>query len=316
MTKEVDTVTIKRDTETRNRDTVTINGETDTRQLVRKYGFRFKKSLGQNFLVDERILQAIVNAAQLSKEDVVVEIGPGLGTLTQRLAQQAGRVIAVEVDRNLEPVLKETLAGLDNVEIHWGDVLKTNLDELVGERTNQAFGKAGKSYKVVANLPYYITTPIIMRLLEEGYNLQSLVVMVQQEVAARLVAAPGTKDCGAISVGVHYHTIPELITKVPRRAFVPAPEVESSVIRLTRRAAPPVLVGDEQLFFRLVKAAFAQRRKTLLNALSNSGFALEKSAWAELLESLNIDQKRRGETLTIEEFSGLSCKLRQMGLGK
>lgn len=295
---------------------MTITGELDTRQIVRKYGFRFKKSLGQNFLVDENILQAIIDAAQLTKDDLVVEIGPGLGTLTQRLAQQAGRVIAVEVDKNLEPVLKETLDGLDNVELHWGDVLKTDLDALVGERTSQTFGKDGKGYKVVANLPYYITTPIIMRLLEEGYNLQSLVVMVQQEVAARLVAAPGTRDCGAISVAVHYHTIPELITRVPRKAFVPAPEVESGVIRLTKRVAPPVLVGDEQLFFRVVKAAFAQRRKTLLNALTNSGFNLEKGAWADLLEGLNIDQKRRGETLTIEEFASLSRKLREMGFGK
>ncbi|HEX3032532.1 MAG TPA: 16S rRNA (adenine(1518)-N(6)/adenine(1519)-N(6))-dimethyltransferase RsmA [Bacillota bacterium] len=295
---------------------MTIAVESETRRLVKKYGFRFKKSLGQNFLVDEQVLQAIVNAAQLTPGDVVVEIGPGLGTLTRRLAQQAGRVIAVEVDRNLEPVLRETLAGLDNVEVHWGDVLKTDLDALVSDKTEQEFGRGGKSYKVVANLPYYITTPIVMRLLEEGYNLESLVIMVQQEVAARLVAAPGTRDCGAISVAVHYHTIPELVTRVSRKAFVPPPEVESGVVRLTRRTEPPVLVGSEHLFFRVVKAAFAQRRKTLLNALANSGFSLDKSGWAELLESLGIDQNRRGETLAIEEFALLSSKLWERGLGR
>lgn len=280
-----------------------ISSAAHTKAIVRKHGFQFKKRLGQNFLIDEVVLGKITVAAELSAQDLVVEIGPGLGTLTERLAEEAGQVIVVEIDQKLVPILQETLGSRKNVQIHCGDVLKTNLDRLALEKSAGIFGPGGKRYKVVANLPYYITTPIIMQLLEEGYHLESMVIMVQKEVAERMVAPPGGKEYGALSVAVQYYCNAEIVSRVPKEAFLPPPEVESAVIKLNRRSEPAVAVSSAPVFFRVVKAAFAQRRKTLLNTLVNGGFGLDKSNWAELLSGLNIDGQRRGETLSLEEFA-------------
>ncbi len=280
-----------------------------TKAIVKRYGFKFKKSLGQNFLVDEQTLDKITSAAELTLEDFVVEIGPGIGTLTECLAEKSGQVLAVEIDQQLLPILQETLGAWENIQVVQGDILKINLDQLVGEKSACKFGPTSAKYKVVANLPYYITTPIIMKLLEERYNLKSMVVMVQKEVAERFVSPPGSKVFGAISVAIQYYTKPEIVTLVPAGAFVPSPEVDSAVVKLTKLMEPAVRVASESLFFQVVKAAFAQRRKTLLNSLVNADFGLDKQSWVKLLTDLGIDTQRRGETLSLEEYAAITNQL-------
>ncbi|WP_053954858.1 16S rRNA (adenine(1518)-N(6)/adenine(1519)-N(6))-dimethyltransferase RsmA [Inediibacterium massiliense] len=271
-----------------------------TKEIVSKYGFKFSKSLGQNFLIDENILTKIVDGADVGKEDAVIEVGPGIGTLTQALSERASKVIAVEIDKKLIPILGETLSACHNVEVVNGDILKIDLHQLIGEKCEK------RSVKVIANLPYYVTTPIIMKFLEEKVPIQNMVVMIQKEVADRMQANPNTKDYGALSVAVQYYCNPKIITKVPRSVFIPQPNVESTVIRLDVLEKPKVVVKSEKLLFRVVRAAFGKRRKTILNALSNSGLGLEKEILKEILQKSDIEENRRGETLSIEEFGKLS----------
>ncbi len=271
----------------------------DISNLARKHGIRLKKSLGQNFLREPGIADQIVMAAELDGSDRVVEIGPGFGSLTLKLAATAGEVWVVELDRRLLPVLEEVTGHCSNVVIRQGDILKTNLDEMLA---------ASKPYKVVANLPYYITTPIIMRLLEAEQGWSVAVVMVQKEVAERITAAPGGKDYGVLSLGVQYRAEAEIITVVPATAFVPQPEVQSAVIRLRRRQQPPVEVTDEGNLFRIIRAAFGQRRKTLLNALS-SNLGLPRETASQFLAAVQIDPQRRGETLSLEEYARLANQM-------
>lgn len=267
-----------------------------TLHIIKTFGLHMSKKLGQNFLVDELVVDGIVEAAAIQPGDTVLEIGPGIGTLTQGLAEAGGQVVAVELDRHLIQVLSKTLEGYQNVKIVHGDILKLDISrEIPAER-----------YKVVANLPYYITTPIIMRFLEERLPAELLVTMVQKEVAQRMVAKPGGKDYGALSVAVQYYTEPEIMFIVPPASFIPAPAVESAVIRCTIRQEPPVNV-DEKMFFRIVKAAFAQRRKTLANGLKAAGIAPDKIT--AVFEAVGIDPKRRGETLSLEEFARISNEL-------
>jgi 16S rRNA (adenine1518-N6/adenine1519-N6)-dimethyltransferase len=273
---------------------------TSTRDLIKKYDFKIAKKFGQNFLVDESILKAIIDCSELSKDDCVLEIGPGLGVMTQALCEKAGKVLAVEIDRKLIPILNVSLFGIDNVKIINEDILKLDLKTALKEN----FGDC--PVKVVANLPYYITTPIIMRLLEEGINFKSITVMVQKEVGARLAADPGGKDYGSLSVAVQYRCIPNKIMIVPPESFIPQPEVESMVVRLDSRDKPPVDLKDEQMYFRVVKASFGQRRKTLLNALSSGNLGKSKEELKELLLRNGIDEKRRGETLSLEEFARIA----------
>jgi len=273
---------------------------TSTRDLIKKYDFKIAKKFGQNFLVDESILKSIIDCSELSKDDCVLEIGPGLGVMTQVLCEKAGKVLAVEIDRELIPILKVSLFGIDNVKVINEDILKLDLKSVLEEN----FGDS--PVKVVANLPYYITTPIIMRLLEEKINFKSITVMVQKEVGERLAANPGGKDYGALTVAVQYRCIPNKILVVPPESFIPKPEVDSMVIRLDSRDKPPVDLKDEKMYFRVVKASFGQRRKTLLNALSAGNLGKTKDELKELLERNGIDEKRRGETLSLEEFARIA----------
>ena len=282
-----------------------LTSPTVVREIIRSHGFQVRKSLGQNFLLDANIIDRIVRQANISNQDLVFEIGPGLGVLTRRLAKEAGKVIAVELDNRLLPILAETLADYPNAEVIHGDALKVDFDQAAAERTGGQFGSQGKGYKLVANLPYYITTPILMHLITSGFHVDLLVVMMQKEVAERLQASPGSKDYGSLSVAVQYYTIPEIVVRVPKTVFYPAPDVESAVIRLTKRVEPPVQVTNEEDFFRVVRAAFGQRRKTLLNSLTGSGLA-SKEVWQKVLAEAGIDPGRRGETLSIEEFAALA----------
>ena len=268
-----------------------------TRHILNVFHLRASKRLGQNFLVDRGVVQGIVDAAELSPADTVLEIGPGIGTLTQGLAETGARVVAVELDKKLPAVLAETLKGYDNVTIVPGDILKLNIIETLGLR-------AGEGFKVVANLPYYITTPIIMTLLEQRLPIERLVTMVQKEVAVRMTARPGSKDYGALSIAVQYFTVPRMVMDVPPRSFLPAPEVTSAVIACHVQDAPTVQPTDEKLFFRLVRAAFMQRRKTLLNALTGAGLSKEMSR-AGLLAA-GIAENMRGEQLSLADFARLS----------
>ena len=272
------------------------------RSLQKKYGFYTKKKFGQNFLLDEGVIRKAIAGANIDKEDVVVEIGPGMGTMTQLLAEAAGKGLAVEIDEKLRQVLDETVP-FSNVHVLFGDVMKVDLDQEVMER----YGK--KSYKVVANLPYYITTPIIMKLLEEQKNITSITVMTQQEVADRMQAEPGGKEYGALTVSVRYHAKAQVVTRVGRQSFFPAPQVDSAIIHLEIRKEPPVAVDDPALFFAVVKGAFQQRRKTLLNSLSHNLGFIAKDDLKTLLVGLQIDPGRRGETLDIEEFASLGNAL-------
>ncbi|MCH5340799.1 MAG: 16S rRNA (adenine(1518)-N(6)/adenine(1519)-N(6))-dimethyltransferase RsmA [Acetatifactor sp.] len=276
----------------------------NTIDVLQKYNFRIQKKYGQNFLIDPNVLTRIVEAAEISKEDCVLEIGPGIGTMTQYLAERAGRVVAVEIDKNLIPILEETLAGYDNVTLINADILKVDIGGIVKEQ-NQ-----GRPVKVVANLPYYITTPIIMGLFESHVPLQSITVMVQKEVADRMQVGPGTKDYGALSLAVQYYAKPEIVTNVPPNCFIPRPNVGSAVIRLTKYQELPVQVEDEARLFSLIRAAFNQRRKTLVNALSNApGLGVTKEQAAEALEHLGLSPTVRGEALTLEQFARLTGEL-------
>lgn len=272
--------------------------------IIRKHNFPIKKRLGQNFLINSKILDKITEAAGIKPADVVVEIGPGLGALTQSLASKKSAVLAIEIDQGILPILKHHMHDYPNVKIVNNDILKVNLDQLVAEHFGQV-----KPYKVVANLPYYITTPIVMYLLEQRFNLDSIVIMVQKEVAERMTANPGKKDYGALSVAVQYYTEASLVAKVPPSSFYPAPEVDSAVVKLELRAKPPVNLYDEALFFQVVKASFAKRRKTLLNALHSFFGRGSKEDFKFLLEECNIDPKRRGETLSLDEFACLANNL-------
>ncbi len=280
----------------------TLGNAKNTIQVLQKYDLHLQKKYGQNFLIDERIVKGIVEAAGVDTSDLVLEIGPGIGTMTQYLCEAAGRVAAVEIDTHLIPVLEETLSSYNNVEIINQDILKLDITELLRRQT-----AAFRQVKVVANLPYYITTPIIMGLLESRAPIDSITVMVQKEVADRMRTGPGSKDYGALSLAVQYYAQPEVVLSVPPSSFIPQPSVGSSVIRLTRHPAPPVQVQDERLMFRVIRAAFNQRRKTLVNALGNSGmFPLSKEQLAECIRQLGVSENIRGEVLTLEQFARLS----------
>lgn len=283
-----------------------IGSENVTREILKRKGLRLKKALGQNFLIHEPTLNEIIAAAELEAGDLVVEIGPGIGSLTQQLAETGAQVIAIELDQRLIPTLEENLQQYKNVKFIQGDALKLNFDQIVAEHSDGVFGQGKKAYKVVANLPYYITTPIIMHLLESKFNLSQIIVMIQKEVAERLAAKPGGKDYGAITVVTQYYSTAEIITLVPPGAFIPPPGVTSAVISLKSREEPPVDLVSESLFFRVIKGAFGQRRKTLLNALSNSGLGFSKEELEVALGNLNIEGIRRGETLDIGEFAKIA----------
>jgi 16S rRNA (adenine1518-N6/adenine1519-N6)-dimethyltransferase len=268
-----------------------------TKYILKTFDIHMSKKLGQNFLIDEAIVQEIVHAADIQEGETVLEVGPGIGTLTQGLAEAKANVVAVELDNRLPEVLAKTLEGYDNVRIVHGDILKVNIPELV----------EGKNFKVVANLPYYITTPIIMALLEQKLPVTKIVTMIQKEVADRMVAKPGKKDYGALSVAVQYYTTPEIVAQVPPKSFIPAPAVDSVVIRCDVRPEPAVKVISEKMFFRVVKAAFSQRRKTLSNSLKTMGIAAEEIKKA--IDDAAIDGTRRGETLTLQEFAVIADNL-------
>lgn len=273
----------------------------NTIEILKKYNFTFQKKYGQNFLIDTHVLDKIIRAAGIQKEDFVLEIGPGIGTMTQYLAQAAGKVAAVEIDRALIPILEDTLSGYGNVRIINKDVLKMDLGKLAEEESG------GKPMKVVANLPYYITTPIIMGLFEKHIPIESITVMVQKEVADRMQAAPGTKDYGALSLAVQYYAEPYIAAFVPPNCFMPRPKVGSAVIRLNCHKKPPVWVKDEELLFRIIRASFNQRRKTLANGLSNApDLAVSKELIIDSIKKMGKGASVRGETLTLEEFAGLS----------
>ncbi|MBC5661372.1 16S rRNA (adenine(1518)-N(6)/adenine(1519)-N(6))-dimethyltransferase RsmA [Coprococcus eutactus] len=272
-----------------------------TIQTIKKYEFAFQKKFGQNFLIDDHVITKIINAAEITKDDLVLEIGPGIGTMTQYLAESARKVIAVEIDKNLIPILGETLAEYDNVTVINEDILKLDINRLVAEEN------AGKPIKVVANLPYYITTPIIMGLFESHVPLQSITVMVQKEVADRMQVGPGSKDYGALSLAVQYYAKPYIAANVPPNCFIPRPGVGSAVIRLTRYEEPPVTVKDESLMFKLIRASFNQRRKTLQNGIANSPeLPYSKAQVEKALEKMGLAANVRGESLTLAEFAKLS----------
>lgn len=278
-----------------------LSNPTNTLAVINKHEFAFQKKFGQNFLIDEGIVNKIVREAGVTKDDFVLEIGPGIGTMTQLLCEQAGGVAAVEIDTNLIPILKETLAEYDNVTIINEDILKVDIKKLAEEKNG------GKPIKVVANLPYYITTPIIMGLFESNVPIDSITVMVQKEVADRMQVGPGTKDYGALSLAVQYYSKPQVVINVPPECFIPRPNVGSAVIRLTRYKEPPVKVRDEKLMFKLIRASFNQRRKTLANGLNNSpeiNFSKEEITAA--IESLHKGPSIRGEALTLSDFAALS----------
>jgi len=275
-----------------------------TIEIIQKYDFVFQKKFGQNFLIDPHVLDKIVRAADIGKEDCVLEIGPGIGTMTQCLADQARHVVAVEIDRNLIPILEETLKDYDNVTVINDDILKVDVNGLAAEY-NQS-----RPLKVVANLPYYITTPIIMGLFESGVPVDNITVMVQKEVADRMQAGPGTKDYGALSLAVQYYARPYVAANVPPNCFIPRPRVGSAVIRLTRHPEPPVRTRDPKLMFCLIRASFNQRRKTLQNSLNNSpDIDCPKEMIAAAIESLGMPSAVRGEALTLEQFAGLADRL-------
>ena len=272
-----------------------------TIEVIQKYQFDFQKKFGQNFLIDGRVLEKIMDAADITKEDFVLEIGPGIGTMTQYLAERAREVLAVEIDKNLIPILAETLSEYENVDILNADILKTDLNKIAEEKNG------GHQIKVVANLPYYITTPIIMGLFESHVPVENVTVMVQKEVADRMQAGPGTKDYGALSLAVQYYAEPYIAANVPPNCFMPRPKVGSAVIRLTKHKTPPVQVKNEKLLFQLIRASFNQRRKTLQNGIKNfSGFNFSKEEVAEALEQMGVSPTIRGEALTLEQFAQLS----------
>lgn len=291
----------------RNRGEITkmaeLGNPKNTIAVLQKYNFNFQKRFGQNFLIDTHVLDKIIASAEITKEDTVLEIGPGIGTMTQYLCENAGKVIAVEIDHNLIPILSDTLSAYDNVTVIEGDVLKLDLQKLIYED----LGNDVKTLKIAANLPYYITTPIIMGVFESGLPFESITVMVQKEVAQRMQAVPGTKDYGALSLAVQYYAEPYIVANVPPNCFMPRPAVGSAVIRLKRHAKPPVEVKDEKLLFQLIRASFNQRRKTLLNGLKNySGLDFSKEEILEVFQKTGISENVRGESLELEEFARLA----------
>lgn len=271
-----------------------------TKQIINRYDFAFKKNFGQNFLVDERVLDKIVAASEIESDDVVLEIGPGIGTLTQALAKKAKKVIAVEIDKTLIPILEELLADFSNIEIINEDILKVDIEKLARENNVEKF-------KVTANLPYYITTPIIMSILEKDLPVDTMTVMIQKEVAMRMQAKANTKDYGALSLAVQYYCEPYLVANVPENCFMPRPNVDSAVIRLKKLSEPAVNVEDRELMFRIIKAAFGQRRKTLVNCLYNCGdMGLDKKVLENVIKETGFDEKVRGEALSLSDYSKLT----------
>lgn len=285
----------------------TLGNPQNTIQILQKYDFTFQKKFGQNFLIDTHVLDKIIRSAEITKDDVVLEIGPGIGTMTQYLACAAGRVIAVEIDKNLIPILKDTLQAYDNVTVINEDVLKLDIADLAKQYNE------GRPIKVVANLPYYITTPIIMGLYESHVPIESITVMVQKEVAERMQSGPGSKDYGALSLAVQYYADPYIVANVPPNCFMPRPKVGSAVIRLTTHQTMPAQVQDESLMFRIIRASFNQRRKTLVNGLSNSPeITLSKELIARAVRELGKGESVRGETLTLQEFATLSDRISEL----
>lgn len=279
----------------------TLGNPTGTIEILKKYNFNFQKRYGQNFLIDSHILEKIIDAAGITKEDCVLEIGPGIGTMTQYLAESAGEVAAVEIDRALIPILKDTLSDYRNVTVINEDILKVDINSLVRERNQD------RPIKVVANLPYYITTPIIMGLFESHVPLKSITVMVQKEVAQRMQVGPGTKDYGALSLAVQYYAKPQIVADVSPNCFIPRPQVGSAVIRLDRYEKPRIAVDDEEVLFAVIRAAFNQRRKTLANSLGNAGeLEITRQQAAQALAALGFDPAVRGEALTLQEFADLT----------
>ena len=272
-----------------------------TKEIINKYSFAFQKKFGQNFLIDSNVLESIVRGAEITKDDFVLEIGPGIGTMTQYLCEAARQVVAVEIDKMLIPILEDTLSEYDNVEVINQDVLKVDIKSLAEEKNN------GKPIKVVANLPYYITTPIIMGLFESGVPIDSITIMVQKEVADRMQTGPGSKDYGALSLAVQYYATAKVILNVSATCFMPRPNVDSAVIKLTRHKEPTVNVADEKLMFKIIRASFNQRRKTLVNGLKNSPeLSFSKEQIVKAIEKIGKPETIRGEALTLEEFAELA----------
>ena len=279
----------------------TLGNPKNTIEVLQKYHFNFQKKFGQNFLINTSILEEIIDAAEITREDFVLEIGPGIGTMTQYLCEAAREVVAVEIDTNLIPILGDTLSAYDNVEVMNADILKVDIAKLADERNG------GKPIKVVANLPYYITTPIIMGLFESHVPIDSITIMVQKEVADSMQEGPGSKESGALSLAVQYYAKPEIVVNVPPSCFMPQPKVGSAVIRLTRHENPPVDVDNEKLMFQVIRASFNQRRKTLANGLNNFGsFSLGKEEIQKSIEELGVPVNIRGEALSLEQFAKLS----------
>lgn len=272
----------------------------NTIAVLQKYNFNFQKKFGQNFLIDTGVLEKIIREAGITKEDCVLEIGPGIGTMTQYLAESAKQVVAVEIDKNLIPILDDTLSEYENVCVINGDILKTDVQEICDKYND------GKPIKVVANLPYYITTPIIMGLFESKVPLESITIMVQKEVADRMQCGPGSKDYGALSLAVQFYAKPEIVANVPPNCFMPRPNVGSAVIKLTRFDKAPVQVHNEKYMFSLIRASFNQRRKTLANGLTNGGLGLTREKVTDALEQMNLSPTIRGEALTLQQFAELS----------
>ncbi len=275
-----------------------------TIEIIKKYDFAFQKKFGQNFLIDSHVLNKIITSSNITKEDVVIEIGPGIGSLTQQLAENAKQVIAVEIDKKLIPILEDTLSDYNNITIINEDILKVDIVKLVEEKNDN------KPIKVVANLPYYITTPIIMGLFESNVPVDSITVMVQKEVADRMKAKPGTKDYGALSLAVGYYSEPYIVANVPPNCFMPRPKIGSAVIKLTKHKQPPVDVEDAKLLFKIIRASFNQRRKTLINGLYNNLDGMfDKDQLKQAIENIGLKLNVRGETLSLEEFSNLANEL-------
>ena len=278
----------------------------DTQFIMKKYKIRANKSLGQNFLINQNVVDKIVESSNISKEDLVIEIGPGLGTLTKELLERAGKVISIELDKKMIKILLDRFSLCDNLEIIHEDVLRVRLDKIIKEEKEK---NGFKTAKIVANLPYYITTPIIMKLLEDRLDLESITVMVQKEVADRLIAIPGEKETGAITYSVYYYATSEGVMEVPKDSFIPEPEVNSKVIKLTIRKEPPVEVKSRGVMFKIVKSAFMQRRKTLLNALTNTKVFMSKEEGSSILKDLNLDENVRAENLSLDDFAQITNRI-------
>ncbi len=278
----------------------------DTRFIMKKYKIKANKALGQNFLISQNVVDKIVESSDITKDDLVIEIGPGLGTLTKELLEKAGKVICIELDRKMIKILKDRFSLYQNFELMHADVLKVKLNKIIKEEKEK---NEFKSAKIVANLPYYITTPIIMKLLEDRLDLESITVMVQKEVADRLIAIPGEKETGAITYSVYYYATSEGVMEVPNDAFIPEPEVTSKVIKLTLRKKPPVEVKSRGVMFKIIKSAFMQRRKTLLNALTNTKVFMSKEEGLKILKELQLDENVRAEKLTLENFAEITNKI-------